>query len=117
MSRVEAVNTLYISTEVKSLDSLLQHNQVGRKVVIIPNPLYAVTSKNPPWTRETSEHKYDYVQTGKLIKHDKFGYLELTGSAPSRGKCNKLTDPANDDNITVILTHPIDYHRIAKVLK
>ena len=99
MSRVEAVNALYISTEVKSLDSLLQRNQVGHNVAIIPNPSYAITSENPPWTRETSEHEYDDVQTEKLNEHDKYGYLELTGSAPS---CNKLTDPAND-NINIDL--------------
>ena len=99
MSRVEAVNALYISTKVKSLDSLLQHNQVGHNVAIIPNPSYAITSESPPWTRETSEQEYDDVQTEKLNEHDKYGYLELTGLAPS---CNKLTDPAND-NINIDL--------------
>ena len=92
VSRVEIANESYISTE---------HNQVGRKVPIIPNPSYAVTSKNSLQTRKTSEKEYDYVQTEN--KHDKFGYLELTRSAPSRGVRNQLTDPANDDNINIDL--------------
>ena len=58
---------------------------------------------NAPQTRKVFELEYNFPKTENLIKYCKLGYLESTGSAPSGGICNKLSDPANDDNININL--------------
>ena len=64
-SRLETVNALYIPTNVKSLDSLLQKiddRSRGCDVIITPNPSYAV-DPNSLHTKQESEYSYEYVQT------------------------------------------------------
>ena len=88
-SRLETVNALYIPTNVKSLDSLLQNiddRSRGCDVIITPNPSYAV-DPNSLHTKQESEYPYEYVQTD----NDK--------AATSGGTHNEVTDLAGNVNI------------------
>ena len=96
-SRLETVNALYIPTEVKSLE---QHGHdrsrsgvIGCDVIITPNPSYII-SPNSLQTEKESEYQYDYVQTDKLVQHNKV--LEPTTSA---GLYNKITEHVDNINI------------------
>ena len=89
-SKLETVNTLYIPTKVKSLDSLLQRHDasktdvIGCDVKITPNPSYAVGS-NSSETGKKCEYQYDYVQTDDgSVQHDK-----VVGATTSGGKHDK----------------------------
>ena len=94
-SRLETVNALYIPTEVKSLDSLLQHHDViGSDVIITPNPSYNV-GPNSLDTAKDYEYQYDYVQIDdELVEHDK-----VVGSTTSGGVYDEITDHADNVNI------------------
>ena len=64
-SRLVTINGLYISTKVKSLDSLLRMRNdhsisVFSEVTICPNPSY-IAIPNPSQTRNNPEQEYDYV--------------------------------------------------------
>ena len=73
LARLETVNALYIPTEVKSIDSLLQRirSRSGPNVIITPNPSYTVDPNSVQSGRE-SEYQYDYVQPDdELAQHDR----------------------------------------------
>ena len=76
-SKLETVNALYISSKVKSLDSLLRchdtsrTDMIGCDVIITPNPSYAV-GLNSSETGKECGYQYDYVQTDDgSVQHDK----------------------------------------------
>ena len=88
-SRLETVNALYIPTNVKSIDSLLQKiddRSRGCDVIITPNPSYAV-DPNSLHTKQESEYPYEYVQT------------DNDEAATSGGTHNEVTDLAGNVNI------------------
>ena len=94
-SRLETVNALYIPTNVKSIDSLLQQiddrsrsGMIGCDVIITPNPSYTV-DPNSLKTKHESEYSYEYVQTG----NDK--------AATSEGTHNEVNNFA--DNVSIDL--------------
>ena len=89
-----------MSTKVKSLDSLLQRHDtsrtdmIGCDVIITPNPSYTV-GPNSSETRKECEYQYDYVQTNDgSVQRDK-----VVGATTSRGKHDKVIDPADNVNI------------------
>ena len=91
-SRLETANTLYIPTNVKSLDSLLQKiddRSRGCDVIITPNPSYTV-DPNSLHTKQESEYPYEYVQTDND---------EVAKSTTSGGTHNEVTDLAGNVNI------------------
>ena len=99
-SKLETVNTLYISSKVKSLDSLLQRHDTSRSdvigcdVIITPNPSYAV-GPNSSATRKECEYQYDYVQTDDgSVQHDK-----VVGATTSGGEHDDVINPADNVNI------------------
>ena len=88
-SRLESINALYIPTNVKSIDSLLQQiddrsrsGVIGCDVIITPNPSYTVYP-NSLQTKQESEYSYAYVQTG----NDK-----ATTSEGTHNEVNNLAD-------------------------
>ena len=94
-------NTLCVPNTVKSLNSLQQHindsGVTGRDVIIAPNPSYSID----PYLLQTEkepEHQYDY----------------------HNAMMPKLMSPLPQEVIllmfTLILTHPIHYHRVIKML-
>ena len=94
-SRLETVNALYIPTNVKSLDSLLQKiddrsrsGVIGRDVIITPNPSYAV-DPNSLHTKQESEYSYEYVQTDND---------EAAKSTTPGGTHNEVTNLAGNVN-------------------
>ena len=96
-SKLETVNALYISSKVKSLDSLLRRHDtsrtdvIGCDVIITPNPSYAVG----PNSGKKCEYQYDYVQTDDgSVQRDK-----VVGAATSGGKHDEIIDPADNVNI------------------
>ena len=99
-SKLETVNTLYISSKVKSLDSLLRRHDTSRSdvigcdVIITPNPSYAV-GPNSSETGKECKYQYDYVQTDDvLVQHDK-----VVGATTSGGEHDEVIDPADNVNI------------------
>ena len=95
-SRLETVNALYIPTNVKSVDSLLQKiddrsrsGAIGCDVMITPNPSYTV-DPNSLHNKQESEYPYEYVQTDND---------EAAKSTTSRGTHNEVTDLAGNVNI------------------
>ena len=101
-SKLETVNAMYISTEVRSLNSLIEHHDtitsrtdvIGCGVIITPNPSYAV-GPNSSETGKECECQYDYVQTDDgSVQHDK-----VVGAITSGGKHHKVIDPADNVNI------------------
>ena len=99
-SKLETVNALYISSKVKSLDSLLRRHDtsrtdvIGCDVIITPNPSYAV-GPNSSETGKECEYQYDYVQTDDgSFQHDK-----VVGATTSGGDYDELIDPADNVNI------------------
>ena len=97
-SKQERVNALYIPTEMKSLDSLLQRldasDVIGSDVIITPNPSYSV-GPNSSDTAKDCEYQYDYVQTDDgLVEHDK-----VVGSTISGRVYDEITDRADNVNI------------------
>ena len=99
-SKLETVNALYISSKVKSLDSLLRRHDTSRSdvigcdVIITPNPSYAV-GPNSSETGKKCEYQYDYVQTDDgSVQHDK-----VVGATTSGGEHDKVIDPADNINI------------------
>ena len=96
-SKLETVNALYISSIVKSLDSLLRRHDtsrtdvIGCDVIITPNPSYGVG----PNSGKKCEYQYDYVQTDDgSVQHDK-----VVGATTSGGKHDKVIDPVDNVNI------------------
>ena len=94
------VNASYMSTKVKSLDSLLQRHDISRTdingcdVIITPNPSYTV-GPNSSETRKECEYQYDYVQTDDgSVQHDK-----VVGATTSGGEYDEVNDPADNVNI------------------
>ena len=101
-SKLETVNSLYISSKVKSLDSLLQCHDTSRSdvigcdVIITPNPSYAV-GPNSSETGKECEYQYDYVQTDDgSVQHDK-----VVGVTTSGGEYDEVIDPADNVNINL----------------
>ena len=99
-SKLETINALYISSKVKSLDSLLRHHDtsrtdvIGCDVIITPNPSYAV-GPNSSETGKECEYQYDYVQTDDgSVQHDK-----VVGATTSGGEYDEVIDPADNVNI------------------
>ena len=99
-SKLETVNALYISSKVKSLDSLLRRHDTSRSdvigcdVIITPNPSYAV-GPNSSETGKECENQYDYVQTDDgSVQHDK-----VVGATTSGGEYDEVIDPADNINI------------------
>ena len=99
-SRLETINTLYVSTKVKSLDSLLRRHDTSRSdvigcvFIITPNPSYAV-GPNSSETGKECEYQYDYVQTDDgSVQHDK-----VVGATTSGGEYDEVIDPADNVNI------------------
>ena len=89
-SKLETINALYVPTNVKSVDSSLQHDDVK----ITPNPSYAV-GPNSSETRKECEYQYDYVQTDDgSVQHDK-----VVGVTTSGGEYDEVIDPADNVNI------------------
>ena len=87
---MEVLNTLYVPTQVKSVDSSLQHDDV----IITPNPSYAV-GPNSSETGKECEYQYDYVQTDDgSVQHDK-----VVGATTSGGEYDEVIDPADNVNI------------------
>ena len=98
--KLETVNSLYISSKVKSLDSLLRRHDTSRNdvigcdVIITPNPSYAV-GPNSPETGKECEDQYDYVQTDDgSVQH-----VKVVGASTSRGDYDEVIDPADNVNI------------------
>ena len=109
-SKLETVNAMYISTEVRSLNSLIEHHDtitsrtdvIGCGVIITPNPSYAV-GPNSSETGKECEYQYDYVQTDDgSVQHDK-----VVGATTSGGKSLILLTM-----LTLILTHPMYCHQL-----
>ena len=99
-SKLEMVNALYISSKVKSLDSLLRRHDTSRSdvigcdIIITPNPSYAV-GPNSSETGKECERQYDYVQTDDgSVQHDK-----VVGATTSGGEHDEVIDPADNVNI------------------
>ena len=99
-SKLETVNALYISSKVKSLDSLLRRHDISRSnvigcdVIITPNPSYAV-GPNSSETGKECEYQYDYVQTDDgSVQHDK-----VVGATTSGGEYDEVINPADNVNI------------------
>ena len=87
---MEVLSTLYIPTQVKSVYSSLQHDDV----IITPNPSYAV-GPNSSETEKECEYQYDYVQTDDgSVQHDK-----IVGATTSGGDYDDVIDPADNVNI------------------
>ena len=100
--KLETANALYISTEVKSLDSLIERHDtitsrtevIGCDVIITPNASYAV-GPNSSETGKECEYQYDYVQTDDgSVQHD-----EVVGATTSEGEYDEVIDPADNINI------------------
>ena len=102
LSRLETINEAYISTKVKSLDSLLkQHNHsrsvsntctAGCNVTITPNPSYDVMSNTSQTKKEPEQLEYDYTS-----------YDLTAASAASGGVCGDVSNSASNDNVTINL--------------
>ena len=83
-SKLQTVNTLYVPTQVKSVNSSLQHN-------------YAIINVGPnsSETGKECEHQYDYIQSDDgSVQHDK-----VVGGTTSRGEYDEVIDPADNVNI------------------
>ena len=100
ISKLETVNALYISSKVKSLDSLLRCHDtcrtdvIGCDVIITPNPSYAV-GPNSSETGKECEYQYDYVQTDDgSVQHDK-----VVEDTTSGGEYDEVIDPVDNVNI------------------
>ena len=95
-SKLETINALYISSKVKSLDSLLQCHDTPRTdvidcdVIAAPNP-----SPSSSETGKECEYLYDYVLTDDgSVQHDK-----VVGATTSGGEYDEVIDPADNVNI------------------
>ena len=91
---------MYLPTEVKSIDALLQHihgrSRSGSNVIITPNPSYTV-DPNSLQSRKESEYQYDYVQPDDgLPQHDRV--VPSTGAGEVHGK---VTDHLADNNVFI----------------
>ena len=91
---------LYISSKVKSLDSLLRCRDtsrtdvIGCDVIITPIPSNFV-DPNSSETGKECEYQYDYVQTDDgSVQHDK-----VVGATTSGEEYDKVIDPADNVNI------------------
>ena len=87
---------MYLPTEVKSIDALLQHihgrSRSGSNVIITPNPY-----TNSLQSRKESEYQYDYVQPDDgLPQHDRV--VVSTGAGEVH---NKITDHLADNNVFI----------------
>ena len=103
---MEVLNTLYIPTQVKSVYSSLQHDDV----IITPSPSYAV-GPNSSETGKECEYQYDYVQTDDgSVQHDKIVGATTSGGETMMMSLILLT------MLTLILTHPIHYDLMIKML-
>ena len=96
-SKLETINALYISSKVKSLDSLLRCHDtsrtdlIGCDVIITPNSSYGVGTNSG----KKCEYQYDYVQTDDgSVQHDK-----VVGATTSGGKHDEIINPADNVNI------------------
>ena len=99
--KLETVNVSYISTKVKSLDSLLRRHDTPRTgvtgcdVIITPNPSYTVGPNSSEAGKEC-EYLYEYVQIdNESVKHDKVVGSTTLGDEEH---C-EVTDPADNVNI------------------
>ena len=110
-SRLETVNALYIPTNVKSIDSLLQQiddrsrsGVIGCDVIISSNPSYTVNSLQ---TGKESDYQYEYVQAE--VQQNKT--LEPTTSG---GENNDLVDytPSYSPLQDVKLEDNPSYHKV-----
>ena len=95
-SRLETVNAMYIPTNVKSIDLLLQRindrsrsGVIGCDVIITPNPSYTV-DPNSLQTGKESEYSYECVQTGNN---------EVAKSTTAEGTHNEVINVADNVNI------------------
>ena len=101
-SKLETVNALYISSKVKSLDSLLRcYNKhgtdvIGCDVIITPNPSYAV-GPNSSETGKKCEYQYAYVQI--IIDDGSVQHGKVVGATTSGAEHDKVIDPADNVNI------------------
>ena len=101
-SKLETVNAMYTSTEMRSLDSSIEHHGtitsrtdvIGCHVIITPNPSYVV-GPNSSETGKECEYQYDYVQIDDgSVQHDK-----VVGATTSGGEYDEIIDPADNVNI------------------
>ena len=101
-SRLETINGLYMSTKVKSLDSLLRMRNdhsisVFSEVTICPNPSYI---PNPSQTRNNPEQEYDYVGADDgATQQDKFDNLHDQYHGPAIS--NRLHNDTVTDTVDV----------------
>ena len=94
ISRLETINGAYISTKVKSLDSLLrQHGHsrstsdaAGCNVAITSNPSHDFGSNSPQADKKSKQLEYDYPS-----------YNLLAASNASNRVCGKVIEPASDN--------------------
>ena len=98
ISRLETTNGVYISSKVKSLDSLLrQHdhnssvpNTADDNVIITPNPSYGVNLNTPQTKKEPEQLEYYYASCDLI-----------SASAALGGVCGKANDSAIDDSVEI----------------
>ena len=98
ISRLEIINGVYVSTKVKSLDSLLQQHNHSRSVsntadcnvTITPNPSYNVMLNASQPMKEPEQLEYDY-------SYDDL----LASSAASVEVCGNISDSASDDYVNL----------------
>ena len=110
-AKLETVNALYIPTNVKSIDSLLQRirSRSGSNVIITPNPSYTV-DPNSLQSGKESEYQYEYIYNLMIV----YVYVKLLGPLPQEVCVIKsLILPTL---FTLILTHPIHHYRVIKML-
>ena len=99
--KLQTINTLYVPTQVNSVDSTMQHDDV----IITPNQSYAV-DPNSSETGKECEYQYDYVQTDdRSVEHDK-----VVGPLPQEESPMKSLILLT--MLTLILTHPIHCHKM-----
>ena len=115
-SRLETINGLYMSTKVKSLDSLLRMRNdysisVFSEVTICPNPSY-IAIPNPSQTRNNPEQEYDYVGVlgadDGATQQDKFDNLHDQYHGPAIS--NRLYNDTVTDTVDVHDDVDIDVH-------
>ena len=98
-SRMETINELYISTNAKYHDSVLEKDKlepiaivVDSDVDITPNPSYAVIP-NPPQISD----QYDSIQIDdQLLQHNTVGCLQLASATLNKAS-DKVIDPVSND--------------------
>ena len=106
---------MYIPTEVKSINSLLQHihgrsrsDAISSNVTITPNPSYTV-DPNSLQSGKEFEYQYEYVQPDDgLPQHNRIVVSTATKEV------HKVTDHLADDNVCI---DPNPSYSLAQVIK